>query len=156
MNQGLSRLPDTQHLTLIFENTWAGAFTQKATTLGLAAFFWATWLSLWAPLLTYLFWLFAPIWGANTVLSAGEDSLPVLSLLTAIGFALSALLVLAGALQWLYGIARVRPTGTKDVALAELAKLHGLTEEQLTSSWAAKRLVIHHNDDSSIANLELD
>lgn len=156
MKQGLSRLPDTQHLTLIFETTWAGALTQKATTLGLTAFFWATWLSLWAPLFTYLFWLLAPFWGASTVISAGEDSLPVLALLTATGFALSALLVLAGALQWAFGAARTRPAVTDNVTMEQLSSFHGLTLEQLNTSWDAKRLVIHHNEDSSISSIEWD
>jgi poly-beta-1,6-N-acetyl-D-glucosamine biosynthesis protein PgaD len=151
-----SRLPETQEgHALIFDAGLAGAFAQKVTTIGVSAFFWGVWVALWAPLLTYGIWFLAPMWGVRKVVEASDQSLPVLALLTATGFALGALLVMGGALQWAFGSVRARPSITKSITVTELAQFHGLNEEDLENSWKSRRLVIHHNPDSSISRIEL-
>lgn len=151
-----SRLPVVHSHALIFEGAWAGGLVQKTTTVTLSAFFWGIWLTMWAPLLTYLFWLTAPFWGVTTIMDAKEDSLPVLALLTAVGMALGATLVMAGALQWAFGSVRARPAVTPNVTLKELADRHQLEESTLLKSWVARRLVVHHHDDSSISHIECE
>jgi poly-beta-1,6-N-acetyl-D-glucosamine biosynthesis protein PgaD len=156
MSTEKSRLPITgESHALIFDSALSGALSQKVTTVGLSAFFWGIWLALWAPLLTYLLWLVAPIWGATRVLESSDQSFPVLVLLTATGLALGAILVMGGALQWAFGAVRARPAMTTNVTARQLADFHGLAEADLVASWTSRRLVIHHNDDSSISKVEL-
>lgn len=150
-----SRLPVPPSGTLIFEGAGKGSARQKATTLSIAVVCWTAWLTLWAPLATYGFWALAPLWGVRTVLAAGDESLPVLALLSATGLALGAALVLAGALQWARGSNRERPRVRPSVTLAELASAHRVAEPTLQASWAAQRVVLHHNADSTISRIEL-
>ena len=153
--KGLSRLPRVEKHTLIFERPLGGGLFQKATSIGLSAFFWTLWGGLILPFLTYAFWVIAPIFGVDRVVASSEDSIPVLSLLTATGLALGATLIMLGALQWMFGKARPRPAVTKSVTREELAKSHGLQDIALEKSWESRRLVLHHHANSRISKIEV-
>lgn len=151
-----SRLPKTGDHSLIFESSIGSEVAQKVTTVTFSGIFWAIWLSLWLPLFTYLFWILAPIWGVDAISDNHDESLPVLILLTTVGFALGALLVLGGVVQWAFGSTRPRAKDIPSITVKKLAKKHGLEESELAASWQARRLVIHHNPDNSISKIELD
>lgn len=151
-----SRLPKMGDHSLIFESSIGSDITQKVTSVTFSGVFWAIWLSLWLPLFTGLFWIIAPFWGVDVIRDNHDESLPVLVLLTAVGLALGALLVLGGVVQWAYGSQRPRAKDIASVTALTLASKHGLSEYELKSSWESRRLVIHHNEDNSIARIDLN
>lgn len=153
-NRGL-RLPHVKG-TLIFEQSWAGSLLQKATTLGVSALFWAFWLSLWLPAATLLLWLWGSTFGLGLVAQHLDDSLPTIVLIVSVGFALAVFLALWGTADWVRAIPRrgEREREALRVDASELARSHGLAEEDLRKAWSSRRVVVHHDPKGRITAVE--
>ena len=149
------RFPEPSH-ALIFEQTWSGSMTQKATSLGLGALFWAVWVSLWVPLLTVAFWALLPSWGAGTVVASKQDSFPAILLVVALGLALASLLILVGTWEWATsGLTHSPSSGRENVSLHELAASDGLGAHTVEAAWRHRRLVVHHDADGAVSDIEM-
>jgi poly-beta-1,6-N-acetyl-D-glucosamine biosynthesis protein PgaD len=153
MSKSSARLPAIDGV-LIFESTWAGSMQQKAASVGIGALFWAVWLSMWLPLLTFGVWLLAPVYGASQVMANLSDSLPTLGLITIGGVALGVFLVLWGTVQWALRGPAPRLPDHPSVTMQGLAEHHAMDIEALREAWAHRRLVIHHRPSGSVEKIE--
>lgn len=140
---------------LIFDNATKASLSQRATSLGLGALFWAAWLTLWTPVVTAFIWVGGSVWGVNELVSAKDDSLPTIVLLLACGLALASFLILAGTLEWARKLRKTSVLQTPRLLSAEeLASSQGLSEVLLEKAWAHRRLVVHHTPEGRVADVE--
>jgi poly-beta-1,6-N-acetyl-D-glucosamine biosynthesis protein PgaD len=148
-----SRLPEV-HGTLIFEATWAGTISQKLATVGFSAAFWAIWFTMWLPLFTVVIWVAAPIYGTEQALPQWEDAATTLGLILLTGIAMGSFLGLWGALQTIVGQNTPRARRPVDIQVDELAQWHQVDETLLRQAWRCRRLVIHHDGDGQVTDIE--
>lgn len=151
--QGLSRLPKV-HGTLIFEANWAGSLEQKAATVGVGALFWAVWVAMWMPALTFGLWLLGPLWGATEFHHNADDNALTLALIAMTGVFLGAMLSLWGTLQWLRGMDKPKAIPRESTTLEQLSAFHKVDPQQLAGAWSNRRLVIHHDSEGQVTAIE--